>query len=199
MYKYLLLSTCAASLSLFPACDPEADEAEFGVGHFDDEVAMRCGLNGYFDVSGPIITQPGTPSTWAYMGKYSPSTSYGSASCGDYYVVQATGLQNAPGSHVTVYPFRIGAELSASQCPWTVVYYDISIYHHGAWHQRAASYDTGSWDGTHCRIGELVPVYDPNDEAEKVQVAAKAIFLDGTGEHYARVGVEVYKSVDPFD
>ena len=130
------------------------------------------------------------------MAKTSPNASYSSATCGDYYVIQATNVDGFAQPYLVVDPFWAGPTLTQAQCPWTILYYDISIYYNGAWHQRTNNYFTGSWDSTYstCKLGGQIKVYDPGNDAQKVQVAVKAIYLDGTGEHYAKVGAKVLKT-----
>lgn len=194
--KKLLLFACIAPLTLALACDLEedgSDDAVFAEDPFGDEVTPRCAFNGVFHVSAPLVGDGQSPSFTASMSASSPSATYASGSCVDYFVIQATGaLDGRP--YLLVHPEWKDFTLTQSQCPWTVVYYDISIYYGGAWHQRVASSSVGVWDGSACKIGGRVQVYDPNHQAEKVQVAVKAKFLDGSGEHYAKVGATVVKS-----
>ncbi|MFZ6181732.1 hypothetical protein [Nannocystis pusilla] len=194
MQKYLLFTAGVASFALLTACDSEADELtpeEWA----ETQVSPRCSTNGQHHFSGPLIAHSASPSLSASMTNSSPSASYGGKSCGDHYVIEATNVDNFwIHPHLLVSPFWAGPPLTQSQCAWTVLFYDVSIFYDGAWHQRVATFDTGSWDGTKCVIGGPVEIYDPNKEAEKVQVAVKAVYLDGSGEHTGKVGASVIRT-----
>lgn len=197
MSKITLLLSCTLALSVLPACDPPEDEdgaAEPGEDPFGEDVAPRCAINGYYHYSAPLVADPGEVSFSASMSKTSPSASYASTSCGDYYVVQGTNVQSFPQHEYLMATASVATPLTAGQCVWAVLSYDVSIYYDGAWHQRAASWVTGDWNGSSCVLGVRSMVYDPNDEAEKVQIAAKVKYLDASGEHYAKVKAGVVKS-----
>ncbi len=191
-----LLWACLAPLSLFTACDPDGDETADASAYFDDsdEIKPRCAVNGFHNVSVSLVSDGGSPNFSASASASSPTATYSNASCTDYFVIEAPNVKTIGHNYLLVLPEWKDFTLSQSQCPWSAVYYDISIYYAGAWHQRAASYATGVWDGSACQHGGQIHVYDPGNDAEKVQVAVKAKFVDGTGEHYAKVGARIVKT-----
>jgi hypothetical protein len=196
MSKHLFSLVHLLPLTLLTACDPNADELDREEWlASDDEITSRCAVNGQNHFSAPLVAHPANPSLSASMSNTSPSADYGGKSCGDHYVIQATNVNSFSfHPYLLVSPFWGGPALTASQCPWSVLYYDVAIYYNGAWHQRVSHYDVGAWNGTKCVIGGPIEIYDPNKQAEKVQVAVKAVYLDGTGEHTAKVGASVSRS-----
>lgn len=198
-------------MSVLAGCDTELDETEDQVVNVDgepdpfaedEEVSFRCAINGYYHDAAPMdlsIWQIPYPMAFGSMQSISPTNGYASPSCGDYYVIHATEVDDPFVNFNYLWADPIWGEgiPTQSRCIWSVLYYDIAVLRGGTWHQRTASYDVGNWDGSYCHIGGPIMISNPYHDIERVQVAVRGLYMDQDGQHYARVGAQVKSSDTP--
>ena len=123
----------------------------------------------------------------------SPTSSYANPGCFDRYVVEVKGVNwfNHPNFYTTVSWGDF--TMNQSQCPWSEVDYSVYVHRWGFWQLVGGDrWATGYWNGTSCKLSSSLDM-DPAG-VDAVRVAAKAIYMDATGEHTAKVKVAVVKT-----
>lgn len=160
----------------------------------NDDVEFRnalCALLGVPNFSGNLMLDGTIPVPHhASMAHTSPDALYDHGGCDDHYVVQANIGVLTSFENLEVFT-SFGQALNYNQCVFSAVEYSLLVYKNGSWAvQGGDHYVSGQWSGTHCFVNSKFSIPD-GENVDKVRVVARASFLDGTGEHKAKVRVDV--------